>query len=420
MQRRREQERSGCLSAMAERASESAAAAPTLAELPDSILVQALKQLAHLPDVRSCAAASRALRRAAVAVEADVTEVDATALGLLRTRTQMSRFRDDEDRGHEDFLLRFRHLHYEAAACAVRLPNLQTLDLRWQALPGAVPSSPRPSEPRPEGTNILPSLSKLGPKIDLDLKHPLEWSAVLRKLPKLAHVNLSRCTNLDDADVLHYLRGCASLVSVDVTFCVRVTYGAVVALHSELPNLRCVRRLPPWLCGVFHPWGEQHTYYADGSFVFSRDVLSKGAIQLQVPVQHSDHLQTELVYIDAPGPDGQPTAVMTDSLRVRRIEPEELEVPEGSEPPQELEALEDLHEQGREVLGEPTGAVVGEDMGQVMVAQSMDEGGRPRRALGQFPRVDPRRVPLGKTAAVQVALEPVRATDPTPVFGCLT
>ena len=79
---------------MAERASESAAAAPTLAELPDSILVQALKQLAHLPDVRSCAAASRALRRAALAVEADVTEVDASALGLHRTRSQMSRFRD--------------------------------------------------------------------------------------------------------------------------------------------------------------------------------------------------------------------------------------------------------------------------------------------------------------------------------------
>ena len=404
---------------------ESAAAAPTLTDLPESILAQALKQLAHLPDVRSCAAASRALRRAALAVEADVTEVDAIALGLLRTRTQISRFRRDDVDAHEagaaaqDFLLRFRHLHYEAAACAVRLPNLQTLDLRWQALPGAVPSSPRPSEPRPEGTNILPSLSKLGPKIDLDPKHPLEWSAVLRKLPKLAHVNLSRCTNLDDADVLHYLRGCASLVSVDVTFCVGVTYGAVVALRSQLPNLRCVRRLPPWLCGVFHPWGEQHTYYADGSFVFSRDVLSKGAIQLQVPVQQSDHLQTELVYIDAPGPDGQPTAVMTDSLRVRRIEPEELEVPEGSEPPEELEALEDLHEQGREQLGEPRGSgAVGEDMGQVMVAQSMDEGGRVR-ALGEFPRVDPRRVPLGKTAAVQVALEPVSAPR-TALFGCLS
>ena len=50
----------------------------------------------------------------------------------------------------------------------------------------------------------------------------------------------------------------------------------VVALRSELPKLCCVRRLPPWLCGVFHPWGEQHTYYADGSFDYQRqDALTK-------------------------------------------------------------------------------------------------------------------------------------------------
>ena len=132
-----------------------------------------------------------------------------------------------------------------------------------------------------------------------------------RSCPRLAVVNLARVPSVSDAGIAALAIGAAAtsgaLQLVDLTFCARVSYGAVLALRgvsisahalqpeavasdaspsmpllSESlvafqPRSLIVRRLPAWLCGHFTcPWGETHTYWPCGAFSFSRAVESEG------------------------------------------------------------------------------------------------------------------------------------------------
>ncbi len=132
-----------------------------------------------------------------------------------------------------------------------------------------------------------------------------------RSCPRLAVVNLARVPSVSDAGIAALAIGAAAtsgaLQLVDLTFCARVSYGAVLALrgvsisaHALQPEAAAsdaspssplssenwdafqprsliVRRLPAWLCGHFTcPWGETHTYWPCGAFSFSRAVESEG------------------------------------------------------------------------------------------------------------------------------------------------
>jgi len=95
-------------------------------------------------------------------------------------------------------------------------------------------------------------------------------------------------------EALAYLEGalepgttpCARLREVDISFCRLTTYEMTLALRRLRPALRCIRRVPVWLTGnVQTPFladdgsFEVHTYYADGSFRFSRSIQSSGFVK---------------------------------------------------------------------------------------------------------------------------------------------
>lgn len=115
----------------------------------------------------------------------------------------------------------------------------------------------------------------------------------------------------------------ATLVEVDLTACPLVGYSIVQQLHARCPRLRLVRRLPAWLVG----WtttcnGEKHTYYADGSFEFTRDTEARGWVaQCRVDEQTGD-VETRLIYIDDPeglwGPQAHNGRV---GVLIRRVHP---------------------------------------------------------------------------------------------------
>lgn len=70
------------------------------------------------------------------------------------------------------------------------------------------------------------------------------------------------------------------LQEIDLTFCNSITFGACISLRHAAGGRVHIRRLPDWHCGRFHtPWGEVHTYYADGSFEFDRSTQSAGYVR---------------------------------------------------------------------------------------------------------------------------------------------
>lgn len=68
---------------------------------------------------------------------------------------------------------------------------------------------------------------------------------------------------------------------LDITFCNNTTYSAAIGVRRAFPGGQIVVvRLPSWLQGHFEtPWGEAHTYWADGSFVFQRSTQSAGYVR---------------------------------------------------------------------------------------------------------------------------------------------
>lgn len=188
--------------------------------------------------------------------------------------------------------------------------------------------------------------------------------------PRLTTLDLSRIQGLDQDAVLA-LRGSSSLVTVDLTFCPEIRYTAAARLRQGIPTLKTVRRLPEWLTGVFQcPFGEppeKHSYFADGSFSFTRDAQSKGAVHnIEECDDEGSFLKDSLVY--TPGIQGHPGP--QQGVFLRAVERGEL--PEAE----------------RWVVGE---------RGQVLVAQSLDYG----QELEVFPDFLAAQVPL--TDSVHVA-----------------
>jgi len=111
-----------------------------------------------------------------------------------------------------------------------------------------------------------------------------EWSFLLNddfvatfpSCPQLAAL-IVRNVDLTDKGITHLARSCRGLISFDFTFCNRATYSAVVSVRQLCPHIQLIRRQPEEFDGRFGcPWGEEHSYYADGSFAFTREVESMG------------------------------------------------------------------------------------------------------------------------------------------------
>lgn len=84
-------------------------------------------------------------------------------------------------------------------------------------------------------------------------------------------------TTLQDTGIQHLASACRALRVFDFTFCNRATYSSVVSVRDLCPEIVLVRRQPEEFDGKFEcPWGEEHSYYADGSFEFTRSVESIG------------------------------------------------------------------------------------------------------------------------------------------------
>mmetsp|Transcript_29303 Transcript_29303/g.93927 ORF Transcript_29303/g.93927 Transcript_29303/m.93927 type:complete len:280 (+) Transcript_29303:680-1519(+) len=101
-----------------------------------------------------------------------------------------------------------------------------------------------------------------------------------------------------------------TLEYIDITFCNGTTYGATLPLRRLFSNNLVIRRQPAWLDGQFRtPFGEGevHTYWADGTFSFTRPHESTGYVR---------HLRREgnvlcdsLQYIDFDAPPFWPAWV---------------------------------------------------------------------------------------------------------------
>ena len=125
-------------------------------------------------------------------------------------------------------------------------------------------------------------------------------------LPLLEHISVARSL-VSDAAVFQLARGSTrrtTLKSIDITFCQNTSYMSVVKLCEVIthPNL-LVRRLPDWLVGCFvTPFGEGdevHTYWADGTFSFSRGEQSTGFVESLY--EHSDaRISDTLQYTNLP------------------------------------------------------------------------------------------------------------------------
>ncbi len=282
----------------------------TLVELlPEALLYNCLQRL-PLPDVRRCAAVCRALRRPAVAVESEVHHLTRPAV-----------------EGHHHA----SPVRYEPGPTFANLPHLVCADLR-----GA----------RWVNSHVL--------------------AALAAHCPRLTDLNLSRCVALDQHAALA-LRHSRSLVEVDFAFCPMIRFTVAAQLRRAVPSLRVVRRLPSWLTGVFHcPWGEDHSYWPDGSFSFTRATQSRGAVHELEEYDDGAFLKDALIYTDGPAWLGRGPQ---QGVFLRMIERDEL--PEAERWPKG-------------------------DRNQVLVAQSMEHWNQ----LSTFPDVAAAEVPLTDSVRV--------------------
>jgi len=125
------------------------------------------------------------------------------------------------------------------------------------------------------------------------------------QLPSLEVLDLQGQPQLTNRGVRQLASGCLgqSLTELDLTYCPLLGYAVVLHMRSHCARLRLVRRLPRWMVGwATTPNGERHTYYADGSFQFSRDTESTGWVAQCRPSvdEPEDCWETRLVYVDDP------------------------------------------------------------------------------------------------------------------------
>jgi len=124
----------------------------------------------------------------------------------------------------------------------------------------------------------------------------LERLAGPRRVPSITALDLSQSLALTNEGVRALFsqtsgRGEGAwrqLRVLDLSFCARTTYELVLELRHTFSPPLIVQRLPHWLQGKFEtPWGEQHTYFADGSFSFDRHNQAAGYVRWLRRVQPS-------------------------------------------------------------------------------------------------------------------------------------
>ena len=150
--------------------------------------------------------------------------------------------------------------------------------------------------------------------------------------PVAARGQRSRNADVRDEHVAELARSC-SLRSVDLTFC-GATFRSVIELREAVPTLRVVRRMPEWMCGrVECPWGETHTYWPDGGFVFTRSTQSRGVVTSLARSAASPFCADRLLYLN-PGGSSAPTEV--SGVLIRRVRDDEAGKEEAEGEPSEV------------------------------------------------------------------------------------
>lgn len=130
--------------------------------------------------------------------------------------------------------------------------------------------------------------------------------------PQIEHIAMVGSEGITDAD-LAALAKLDTLQSLDITFCRNTTYAGTLPLRRALPRL-LIRRQPEWLCGIFEtPFlhdgqTEDHTYWPDGTFSFTRARESTGFVCQLRPHRENDktHLGDKLQYSDFEPPRSWP------------------------------------------------------------------------------------------------------------------
>eukprot|EP00403_Amphidinium_massartii_P011099 CAMPEP_0178420920 /NCGR_PEP_ID=MMETSP0689_2-20121128/26384_1 /TAXON_ID=160604 /ORGANISM="Amphidinium massartii, Strain CS-259" /LENGTH=377 /DNA_ID=CAMNT_0020042423 /DNA_START=57 /DNA_END=1187 /DNA_ORIENTATION=+ len=127
-------------------------------------------------------------------------------------------------------------------------------------------------------------------------------------LPSLQCLRCTRSKSLTDDGVRSLVEDAASrsqLREVDLTFSRNTSFAVTIALRRAIPSLQVIRRQPRWLDGHFlTPFKsdrganitERHTYYADGSFQFTREEQSRGYVKSLEESASKDFLTNSLRY----------------------------------------------------------------------------------------------------------------------------
>mmetsp|Transcript_34618 Transcript_34618/g.108716 ORF Transcript_34618/g.108716 Transcript_34618/m.108716 type:complete len:259 (+) Transcript_34618:81-857(+) len=155
---------------------------------------------------------------------------------------------------------------------------------------------------------LCPSLRQLSSLRELRLRWVPIGDAHLSAvagLPQLSLLDLTGAARVTNNGVRLVLAGCPAIEELHLTFCECVGYVVVLEAMRRCPRLRLLRRQPEWMDGTFlTPWGEEHTYYADGSFQFSRASESRGWVCQCRPLPSaasSDVVEDRLLYTDIDG-----------------------------------------------------------------------------------------------------------------------
>lgn len=134
--------------------------------------------------------------------------------------------------------------------------------------------------------------------------------------PNLKHVSMQASCITDEGLRWLAMHNGSGLETIDITFCKQTSYAGTFVLRNRFRStLRLLRRQPAWLDGKFHtPFNEDsdeaevHTYYADGSFSFTRDNQSRGFVLRLVEWDESgDYLADKLQYSNFEPLVGWPT-----------------------------------------------------------------------------------------------------------------
>ena len=103
-------------------------------------------------------------------------------------------------------------------------------------------------------------------------------------LPHLVHLAMVRSLQVTDRGLAKLVENptrCRTLETIDITYCRRTTYGGTLTLRDKLKALRLLRRQPEWMDGHFETPFENdhlHTYWADGTFRYEREIFSSGFV----------------------------------------------------------------------------------------------------------------------------------------------